>query len=133
MDQKKRAACTLSDERLRKWGDIDEEEYDLHFEELQSKHWIDVTDEAVRVFGLGFQAEIEDGSPIHAIIGAGCYESARGVFDTVAVVLGVDSRHLRDAVAAWYSEYETTDGVQRTDPIGFDGLKAAIEKEAAAD
>lgn len=104
-----------------------------HFEAFGEWDWLDVSDEARRVFNLMFpglyeQGPVEEFSPIDGVWTAAAAQAAHGAFAAVAAALGVDARALEAAVQPWYEA-----GPHNTapPPISAQAFVALVQEEAA--
>jgi hypothetical protein len=79
------------------WGD----DMHNHFDKFGRWDWVDVKAEGSRVYGLMFDCDVEDDSPIDDLISAVAAQAHDGAMCAVAACLGVPARALTLAVAEW--------------------------------
>jgi len=118
-------------QRLANWQS-EENDYcdDIHhyFENLNVHYWPDVADEARVLWKVMFGDELEDGSPIDAIITGVAAQAADGVWRAVARAFGLNATLVECALAHWYEEYPEH---ETPPPITFDEFMQKYEEESA--
>jgi len=93
-------------EAIKNWDDEDAE-IDLedllheHFEETRLRDWPDIANEALRLWRVMFDSDIEKFSPIDNLICAACAQVENGTIDAMASMMGVDKEGLHSALSYW--------------------------------
>lgn len=72
-----------------------------HFIEFGRWHWVEISDEARRVWNLMFKDKVENGSPMDGVWTAAAAQASDGAFEAMAAALGVESFALQAAIAPW--------------------------------
>lgn len=114
-----------TEDRLRRWEDDDtyyEDDIHVHFEQFDSWDWCRIADEGSRVYGIMFDEEVEEGSPISALHSGIAAAASNGMVAAFAKALGLEELPLLHAISAWYEKQDNPP------PGGFDALMAEYRK-----
>jgi hypothetical protein len=116
-------------EELKNWetDDSDETGNLLHryFEATQLRDWCSLADEARVVYKLMFNDELEEGSPVDAIISGVAAQAAESVWRTVAEALGLDKDVLQSTLEPWH----ITDLYETEPTLTREGFFAAYKEQ----
>ncbi len=96
-----------------------------YFEATQLRHWCDVADEARHVYKLMFAEELEEYSPLDALISGVAGQAADGVWHAVAEAFGLEKEYVH-LTLAHYEELNPDD--ERTPPMTVEGFMAEYKK-----
>ena len=114
-------------ESLADWDNRKSIEDELHyyFEDTYGGwDWCDIYREALKVWKVMFDEEIEDSSAVAAIFAAVAAQSAYGAFAAVAAAIGLDAKGLEAAVSDWY---ENQDDLPK--PVSCEELNEKVKEE----
>ena len=92
-------------EEIKNWDaeDADDTSDLLHryFGATNLRDWCAVADEGLRVHKLMFNEEVQQYSPLDALISAVAAQSAHGVYAALAAALGLEVKYLQFVLASW--------------------------------
>lgn len=117
--------------RLANWQ-LEDNDYcdDVHhyFENSSVYYWPDVADEARVLWNTMFGDELEDSSPIDAIVTGVAAQAADGVWQTFATAFGLNKKLVESTLADWYEDYS---GHDKPPPITYDEFTVLYEESKA--
>ena len=116
-------------EEVKNWADekADDTNNLMHryFEAAQLRHWCEIANEAQHVYELMFNQELEEYSPLDALISGVAAQSADGVWHAVAEAFGLEKEYVH-LTLAHYEELSPDD--ERIPPITVESFMAAYKK-----
>jgi len=116
-------------EEVKNWADekADDTNNLMHryFEATQLRHWCEVANEAQHVYELMFGMELEEDSPLDALISGVAAQAADGVWHAVAEAFGLEKEYVH-LTLAHYEELEL--GQDRIPPMTVEGFMVAYKK-----
>lgn len=116
-------------EELKNWeaDDSDDTGNLLHryFNATPLRYWCEIANEARVVHEIMFNDELEDGSPLDAIISGVAAQAADGVWRTVADALGLNRHVLESALESW----NIKDSQEYPPPLTAEGFLAAYKEQ----
>ena len=114
-----------TDAELRNWEGTDwylPELIHEHMEQSGFRHWVDVSTEADRAWGLMFGSRPDLDSPIDALFSGVAAQAAHGVLCAIAGALGVDPKHIDTALHSWYDPFAEPGPMRPLTPDQFMAL-----------
>ena len=116
----------LSDDVLKRWYEegLWAGDFHNHFESTNLILWMDIANEAERMWNVMFQVELEEDSTFPGLFDGIAAQAAYGAIVGVARMLGVNPEELNWAVGNW-NGFERKD---IPDPLQFPELQAKIHQ-----